>query len=95
MKKFRDQWPITKMLQDRLRNRRVELEKLGLLQKTHRNYKTTSEQRSAQGKRANAISIQHGRARSAETNAVRQQERQCDVEHRGRDEPMGGDEPMM
>ncbi|KAI0087701.1 hypothetical protein BDY19DRAFT_994603 [Irpex rosettiformis] len=76
LKKFRDQWPVTRMLQDRLRNRRIELQKLGVLEKPHRNYKTTPEQRSQQAKHANAISLQNRRMRSAQTNEVRRQEQE-------------------
>ncbi|KAI0087624.1 hypothetical protein BDY19DRAFT_239479 [Irpex rosettiformis] len=75
LRKFRDQWPVTRMLQDRLRIHRLRLQKLGILEKTHRNYKTTPEQRSEQAKHANAISQQKRHERSLETSAVRQQER--------------------
>lgn len=70
------------MIQDCLRNRRVELTKMGMLEKSHRNYKTTHEQRSMQSKHANTVSVHNRRERIAETTAIRRQEEgERDTEH--------------
>ncbi|KAI0759331.1 hypothetical protein BC629DRAFT_1549203 [Irpex lacteus] len=76
LNKFDNQWPAIDLLRSVFEQHRRDLHRKKLLDAVPRQYRTTHEQRSHQGKEANAASQAARRARQLETDEVRTREAQ-------------------